>query len=221
MKRLREWFDGLAERERRLLIIFVAVVGAFVLLIVPYLASIALDSRRDEIKEFRTAIATVQASRDKVADRHVKRDTIAARYSNKAPPLAGFIESAAKGANIAIPESQDLSDIPHGKRFVERSTQVRLRKVGMLALIRMIEKIEGSGFAIVISKLHVRRRGGETDSYDVEMSVSAYDPTASGSSKEAKVDTKTDAGKPDPKADAAPEAAATGSARPVGSGDVQ
>ncbi|MBI5531483.1 MAG: type II secretion system protein M [Deltaproteobacteria bacterium] len=225
MKRLREWFEGLGERERRLVVIFGAVIAAFVLLLVPYLSSMALDSRREEIKELRAAIAAVQGSRDKVADRHVKRDAIAARYANKAPPLAGFIESAAKAANIAIPESQDLSEVPHGKRFVERSTQVRLRKVGMLSLVRMLEKIEGSGYPVVVSKLHIRRRGGETDSYDVELNVSSFDQTAAAAGKEPKGDAKGDAGKLDTKADAKaeakPEPKAAESARPASSGDAR
>ncbi len=180
MKRLREWFDGLAERERRLIVVFGAVVGVFCLFIIPYLVSLTLDSRREEVGELRKAIAMVQNARDKVAGRQHKRDTIAARYANKAPPLAGFIESSAKSANLAVPESQDLSDLPHGKKFTERSTTIRLRKVGMLALTRMLEKIEGSGHPVVISKLHIRKRGGETDSYDVEMNVSAFDTVSSG-----------------------------------------
>ncbi|HQP35737.1 MAG TPA: type II secretion system protein GspM [Polyangiaceae bacterium] len=186
MKRLREWFDGLAERERRLIVVFGAVVGVFCVFIIPYLVSLTLDSRREEVGELRKAIGVVQSAKDKVAGRQHKRDTIAARYGNKAPPLAGFIESAAKSANLAVPESQDLSDLPHGKRFTERSTTIRLRKVGMLALTRMLEKIEASGHPVVISKLHIRKRGGETDSYDVEMNVSAFDTVSTGKDKDAR-----------------------------------
>lgn len=214
MKRLREWLDGLSERERRMVLVFAAVIAVFVLLAVPYLSSLTLNSRRDEIKELRSAISKVQGARDKVQDRHVKRDAIASRYANKAPPLGGFIESAAKSAAITIPESQDLSDVPHGKRFVERSTQVRLRKVGMLALIRMMEKIEGSGFPVLISKLHIRRRGGETDSYDVEMNVSAFDHTTAPG-KEPKAES---AAKPDARAADKPDARPADSAHPAGDG---
>lgn len=178
MKRLREWFDGLAERERKLVLVFAGLLLASMLLAVPFLSSRVLDSRREEIDEFRSAISSVQNARDKIADRQLKRGVITARYARPAPPLGGFIESAAKAAAVTIPESQDLSEVKHGKNFVERSTQVRLRKVGMLALVRMMEKIENSGFPVVISKLHVRKRGGETDSYDVEMNVSAFDHTA-------------------------------------------
>lgn len=184
MKRLREWFDGLAERERRLVMIFGAVVAVFCVFIIPYLVSMTLDSRREEVSELRTAISLVQSSREKIAGRQHKRDAVAARYANKAPPLAAFLESAAKSAGLAIPESQDLSDLPHGKKFTERSTQVRLRKVGMLQLTQMLEKIESSGHPVLISKLHIRKRGGETDSYDVEMNISAFDHVAGGKDKD-------------------------------------
>jgi general secretion pathway protein M len=217
MKRIREWFDGLGERERRLVLIFAGVMSLFVLLAVPYLSSLALSSRREEIEELRTAISAVHNARDKVADRQVRRGAIAARYANQAPPLGGFIESAAKSASITIPESQDLSEVKHGKRFVERSTQVRLRKVGMLSLVRMLEKIETSGFPVVVSKLHVRKRGGEPDSYDIEMNVSAFDHTSPTGKAEAKGDVpEARSEKPDTAASAKPEDSPTA---PSESGD--
>lgn len=184
MKRLKEWYDRLAERERRLVLIFLGVLVLFAAFVIPYATSMALDAKRTHIADLREAIRAVQNSRDKMADRKLRRGEIAARYAQRAPPLAGFMENAARAGGLAIPESQDMSDVPHGKRFTERTTIVRLRKVGMLALTRMLERIESSGYAVVISKLHLRRRGGETDSYDVELSVSAFDsasaPPATG-----------------------------------------
>jgi general secretion pathway protein M len=182
MKRLREWFSGLADRERRLVALLMGAMGLFFVFIIPYLVSMTLSSRRDEIKELRGAISFVQSSRDRVAQRSTKRGALAARYGSPAPPLAGFLETAAHEAGLAIPESQDLSEVNHGKRFKERSTVVRLRKVGMLALVRLLEKIESSGYPVVISRLHIRRRGGETDSYDVELNVSAFDSTTASAS---------------------------------------
>jgi len=178
MKRVREWFAGLGDRERRLVLLLLGAAGLFLVLIVPYLVSMTLSSRRDEIKELRGAVSFVQSSRDRVAQRASKRGALAARYANPAPPLAGFLETAAHEAGLAIPESQDLPEVNHGKRFKERSTVVRLRKVGMLALVRLLEKIEASGYPVVISRLHIRKRGGEPDSYDIELNVSAFDSTA-------------------------------------------
>jgi general secretion pathway protein M len=117
------------------------------------------------------------------------------RYDEKlrAPALAGFIEDAARKSGLEIPESKDGADIPHGKdkEFTERSTVVRLRKVGLLPLITMLESIENAGHPIVVSRLNIKKRGREADSYDVELGVSAFDRVsdkkgAKSSSSEAK-----------------------------------
>ena len=54
-------------------------------------------------------------------------------------------------------------------------TVVKMHKVGMLPLAKMLEKIEQSGYAVVVSKLNIKPRAGEADSYEVELGVSAFD----------------------------------------------
>jgi general secretion pathway protein M len=60
----------------------------------------------------------------------------------------------------------------------------------MLSLSRFLESIEKSGFPVVVSRLNIRKRNGEADSYDVEVGVSSYDrsepapaPASTGSAK--------------------------------------
>jgi hypothetical protein len=68
--------------------------------------------------------------------------------------------------------------VPHGKRFEERSTKITLRKVGLLKLVKFLEKIEHSGHPVRISQFDMRKRGSEPDSYDVDIVVSAFDRKA-------------------------------------------
>ena len=96
-------------------------------------------------------------------------------YAKKAPKLAGFLEQIAKEQKIEIPEAQDKPELPIGKRYVERGTVVRLRRVPGLPLLKLLEKIEQSGYPIAISRLGLRKRTGDKDSYDVELGVTAYD----------------------------------------------
>lgn len=182
MKRLRDWYEGLADRERKLLLAFALIFGAFGILLVPYATSLKLAEVRQQNEELRTSISQVQSSRGKLQELKARKDSIASRYANPAPQLAGFIESAARQSNVEIPESQDRAEQPHGKKFVERSTVVRMRKVGMLSLIRTLERIEGAGHPIVVSRLNIRKRGREPDSFDVELGVSAFESTKSGTS---------------------------------------
>jgi general secretion pathway protein M len=134
-----------------------------------------LSSRREANAELRAAIQKIQANRETIKAQQARRDQIATRYARKAPKLGGFLEQLAKDTGLEIPEAQDKPETPIGKRYVERSIQIRLRKVGGLPLLRFLEKIEQSGYPLAITRLNVRKRGADRDSFDVEMVVSAYD----------------------------------------------
>src|SRR6185436_3686839 len=167
LARLREWFERLAPRERRLIGILGIALAVFLLLLVPLGVSLTLSSRRDANKSLRDAIFTIKNSRDEIQKRQEKRDAILARYANKAPSLASLLEKAAKDNGVTIQETRDKPEVPHGKKYTERGTVVRLKKTGMLQLAKTLEQIEQQRMPLAISQLNIRRRGGEKDSYDV------------------------------------------------------
>jgi general secretion pathway protein M len=172
---LREWFEKLGARERRLMTVLGGVLAIFLLLMVPLGTSLVSSSRRDSNKALRDAIANIKGARDEVRLRQAKKEAIASRYANRAPGLAGVLEKAAKDNKLDIPESQDKPEVPHGKKYIERTTVVRLRKAGMLALGKTLESLEQQHMPVAITRLNIRRRGGEHDSYDVELGLSAFD----------------------------------------------
>lgn len=175
---LADRLQGLEDRERRLLGILVAmVVGAVVLL--PPLALYALvHSRRSEVEEIRGAIQAIEDERETVERAKAGKGAIEQRYARPAPPLAAFLARLASEAGVEIPESQDRQAVPHGKRFEERTTKITLRKVGLLKLVKFLEKIEQAGHPVRISQFDIRKRGSEPDSYDVDLIVSAFDRKA-------------------------------------------
>src|SRR4051812_14913270 len=107
LARLREWFERLAPRERRLMSILGLALAAFLLFLVPLGVTLALSSRREANKSLRDAIFNIKNSRDEIQKRQEKRDAILARYANKAPPLAGLLEKAAKDNGMTIQETRD------------------------------------------------------------------------------------------------------------------
>ncbi len=174
---LRARLDQLEERERKLLVAFFAVFATMAVFGVPVALSLVLSGDRDHNRALSEAISAVNDNRAVIEKRAAERAQIEERYARKAPPLAGFLAQMAEQVGIEIPETQDRSTVPQGKKFEERSTQIRLRNVGMLKLANFMEKIEQSGYAVTISKLNVRSRG-KPDEYDVEMIVSAFDAKA-------------------------------------------
>ena len=173
--RLREWFDKLAPRERRLMGALGIALALFLLFLIPLGVSLALGSRRDANRALRDAIHSVKNAREDVQKRQAKRDAIVARYVNRAPALAGLMEKAARDNKLDLLETADRPEVPHGKRYNERTTVGRVRKTTMLQLAKMLEQIEQLHMPVYVSRLNIRRRGGERDSYDVELGVSAFD----------------------------------------------
>lgn len=172
---LRERLDKLEPRERRLLTILLGFLAVIVLLLVPIgLASVA-SSKRAENQEIRDLLQSIYEASGKVSERKALKDALLARYSRPAPALAGFIEDAAKQQQLTAAESQDRPDVPHGKKYTERITVVKMHRLGMLGLAKMLEHIEGSGHPVAVTKLNLKPRAGEPDSYEVELGISAFD----------------------------------------------
>lgn len=172
---LRERFEKLEPRERRLLGILGSILGAFLVLLGPIGVWGMLRARRSDNQDLRDRIDQVYEARAQVSERKAKRAALLARYAHPAPPLPGFIEEAAKENGATAAESQDRPETPHGKRYSERTTVVKIHKIGMLAIAKTLEKIEQSRHPVVISRLNIKPRAGEPDSYEVELGVSAYD----------------------------------------------
>jgi general secretion pathway protein M len=165
-------------RERRLVTVLGFVAAVIGLFAIPFGLEAVVHSQSSDNDDLRQALSDVQDARGVVRERQAQKDAIAARYSRKAPELAGFIETQARAQRIEVTDSTPMPDVPHGKRYVEHGTQVRLKKTSMLPLSRFLESIERSGFPVAVTRLAIRRRSGELDSYDVEVGLSSYDRSA-------------------------------------------
>ncbi len=172
---LSERIDQLEPRERQLLSVLFGVFVVLVLLLFPILVSAMLGGKRDENASYREAIEGIHAGREAMRERRKADEQVVVRYAKPAPALAGLLANLAKENGIEIPESQDQAEVPHGKRYNERPTKIVLKKVQLLNLVKFLEALEQSGHPVTISRLNIRKRGTEVDSYDIDMTVSAFD----------------------------------------------
>jgi general secretion pathway protein M len=174
---LRERLQGLEERERRLLG-FAALIAGIGLVLAPPIALLAvLHGKKSDVEAVRGAIDSIESQSDAIQRAKMEKLALTERYKLPAPQLQAFLAKLATDVGVEIPESQDRQVVPRGKRFDERSTKVTLRKVGMLKLVKFLEKIELSGYPIKVSQIDIRKRP-DPDSYDIDMVVSAFDRKA-------------------------------------------
>jgi general secretion pathway protein M len=175
---LQQRIGQLDPRERRLLTVLVGLFAAFVVLLIPVGLFTWFSSKRSHNEQLREAIQAVQLGREKVHKRELDRAAVLERYAKPAPPLPGFLEGLGKQNGLEIPETQPQGSVPHGTDYEEKPTKIVLRRVAMYPLAKFMEGIAQSGHPIVISRLNIRKRGIEADSYDVEMVVSAFERKA-------------------------------------------
>jgi general secretion pathway protein M len=166
-------FATLNPREQRLVTLLGIVLGVFVIVILPAFLQFLVISRRSDNESMRDAIQQIQTARTSIRERQSRRDSIIQRYASKAPPLAGFIEQTARAQKLEVTDSQDRN-LP-GKKYEERTTTIHLKKAGMYGIAKFLESLESKGHAVRVSRLNVRKRAAEQDSYDVEVGVTAWD----------------------------------------------
>jgi general secretion pathway protein M len=162
-------------RERRLATLLVGFVAVLVILVIPVGLETLVHAKENDNDELRAAIKEVQAARPQVRERQARKDSIQQRYAHRAPALAGFLEQSARALKLEVTDSVDRPEVPHGKRYEERNTIIHMKRAGMYSIAKFLETLEKSQMAIAVTRLNIRKRAGEPDSYDVEVGVSAYD----------------------------------------------
>jgi Tfp pilus assembly protein PilO len=169
-----QW-NRMAPRERKLISILASAVLTLALLLAGYLIVDSLQEISTSNQDTREALAAIARHRDDYLDAKSRMVSQEARIGVEPPQLAADLEAAGKEAGIQIPETVDRPPSPAGKRYLEHSLDVKLRKVGLKELATFLSKVETNPRLIAITRLQIRRSFGEGDKLDVELTATAYE----------------------------------------------
>jgi type II secretory pathway component PulM len=178
-----EW-NRISARERRLLSILGSAFGGCAVLLVGYLVFDSFQTMSQENQEMRDALDAIAKHSDEYRDAKAKANAQALRIGSEPPQLAADLEAAAKEAGIQIPETSDRPETPAGKRYVEHSLDVKLRKVDLKSLATFLGKVETGRSLVLITRLDIRRSfGGDGTSVDVDLTATTYERLKDGGKK--------------------------------------
>lgn len=181
-----EW-GRISARERRLLSALAAAFAGCAMLLAGYLAFDAWQTMREENEAMREAIDLIAKHSDEYRDAKAKVKAQALRIGTEPPQLAADLEAAAKEAGIQIPETADRPDTAAGKHYVERSLDVKLRKVDLKSLTTFLSKVETGRALVLITRLGIRRSfGGDGTTVDVDLTATAFERLKDGKKPPAK-----------------------------------
>lgn len=167
--------DRLQPRERLLLGVLGGVLVGFLVFLLLHLVSSSLDDIQTKNQENAEVLREIGRNRATFRETERQMRDVERRYATKAPPLQSFLEEKATSRGIEIRDAQDRPEVQHGKKFVERSVQIRLNKVDIRSFVDLMEDVSTSRHPMAVTKLRVRKRLAEPNSFDVEMTVSAFD----------------------------------------------
>ncbi len=173
---IEERLSNMTDRER---IMFVALVSIFCITVAA--VAFALVQRKtsrieEAIEENEKILDTIESKKDELKQQSTLKKMDEARFEKKPPQLLGTLEQLAGEVGIDIPESRDLPDETIGKKWIVKSADIRLKKIGLDTLVKLMVKIKNQNqkFPIAMTKINIKKRHGEPNSYDIEMTVASY-----------------------------------------------
>jgi hypothetical protein len=181
-------FQSLSRREQ----VLIAIMGGTAVVLVVVLALVLMHGKiarlEAEVAENDGILLELTMKGEKLLEARKQREKEEARFDKALPPLPGLLERLAGEVGLEIPESRELPDDPIGKKWLRKSVEVRLRRVGLKAFTDFMVKVknENKRMPLAITHLTIKRRAAEPDSYDVDITVSAYTKTSTAKKKKKK-----------------------------------
>lgn len=181
LDRLRATWENLNDRERRMLSILGAVLGALLLIMPPIL--LVMDNSDLEVQnaELRNVVEQLDMQRNRLGRLAQERKAADLKYANKTPPLGSFMESEAKKQGLTLQEVTDQPEKTVG-RYLRRSVTVALPQVALTPLIQLLSSIVESGHPIAIDQLQIDHYQAG-DQFNVKLGVLTFDKLPSGGAK--------------------------------------
>lgn len=181
-------FQSLSRREQ----VLITIMGGTAVVLVVVLALVLMHGKiarlEAEVAENDGILLELTTKGEKLLEARKQREKEEARFDKALPPLPGLLERLAGEVGLEIPESRELPDDPIGKKWIRKSVEVRLRRVGLKAFTDFMVKVknENKRMPLAITHLTIKRRAAEPDSYDVDITVSAYTKTSTTKKKKKK-----------------------------------
>jgi hypothetical protein len=173
MESIRQSWDNLSDRERRML----SAMGAVFMTLLVFAAVWTTTSALAEVEEERDAIRLVLADIDRASELLAKRDAerkaVEERFRNKPPGLDAFVESRAKDEGIDVRSSQEEpSKVING--YNRQSVRISFSNVSLRPIIHLLTSIAEESAPIAVERLLIEHYS-PGDSYKVDIGLASYE----------------------------------------------
>jgi|GEM_PF-3461836 len=186
---IKERIGHLGEREIILLVILIVVFFLTIIGLSFVIVQNKISQLEGIVEEQSQILSQLKLKKDEIKERISKKKQNEQKFQSAPPILTGLLDKLGDEAGIDIPESRDLPDETIDKKWIQKSVEIKLRKINLESLVSFLVKIKNQNrfFPIAVTKINIRKRIGEVNSFDVEMTVATYTLKEKKEKKEKKI----------------------------------
>ncbi|HWM88020.1 MAG TPA: type II secretion system protein GspM [Kofleriaceae bacterium] len=180
VERAKDWWEGKAPRERRL----IAVLGATAIICI--LAWVAITIRgglraiEQRNQEARDALAAIDRHRVTQASQAAQKPAI--KIPATALSLDSYLDPIIKEVGLESPTYPGAKEVQKGAN-TEISIKVTLKELTIYQLKDLLEKIESQNQPVAVTELHIKKNFRDPEKLDVDFTVvTFYKKKGAGSS---------------------------------------
>ncbi len=172
--RLRDSWERLGPRERRLATLFGIVLAGVGVLYVGFLIQDGLHELERRNDDARAVLATLESRRDDLMEAMSKQGETVAMIGEEATPLPTYLEKVGGETGVQIRAQTEKPTVARGK-FHEHATQITLFDITLDQLAKFLRGIETESPIVVTQHLLIKRSALVKDKLDrVEITVATY-----------------------------------------------
>ncbi len=181
--RLRERWEQMQERERRLVVILGATLAVCIFLWIGFSIRDGLgeiEAKNDETRE-----ALLSLTRFREAGGGSPAASSAVQIPEEAVKLSRYLETIIKDLGLKSPTYPQEKETTKGD-YTEASFTIQMGEMTVFELKDLLEKIETNNRAVVVRELKIKRKVRDQEKLDVTLSVSAFRKASSKEKKSSK-----------------------------------
>jgi type II secretory pathway component PulM len=172
--RLRDRWERLGPRERRLLAMLGVVAVAVAVLYAVFAIQEGLADLRRHNQDVRAVLSEIASRRDELVEAKSKQGEVVAMIGEEPTPLATYMDKVAGEVGIQIRARTPKPTTTKGK-FHEHQTQITLFDLNLDQLARFLRGIETQSQVVVTQRMNIRRSSLTKEKLDkVDLTVATW-----------------------------------------------
>jgi general secretion pathway protein M len=175
---IRESWEKLSDRERRLLSIGGGVFFAMLVFVALWTTSSALAEVEEERDDLRRVLTNIEIAGPVLEKRMAERKAVEARFANKLPALAAFAESKAREQKLEVRQvvEEPQKDVNGYRRY---SVRLSFSNVSLRPIVKLLASIAEEQAAIAVDRIQIQHYQ-PGDSYKFDLGIVGYEAPKGG-----------------------------------------